>query len=198
MVVRALTAGARVSKRTIAELRLRRDAVGYFRRQGFEIGAGCRLIAPRYGMFGSEPTLVTIGHGVVISVDVLFITHDGGVLVLREEVGPVDVFGRISVQDGAFVGARAVLLPGVTIGRRSVVGAGAVVTRSVPDGVVVAGSPARVVSSLEDYRDRLRPYFHLIADQPMAMKHDYLRSLDESTLLRRPYMRPHREDLGGS
>jgi acetyltransferase-like isoleucine patch superfamily enzyme len=46
---------------------------------------------------------------------------------------------------GAFVCARAFVLPGVTIGAGAIVGAGAVVTRNVPDGVTVTGNPARVV-----------------------------------------------------
>ena len=51
----------------------------------------------------------------------------------------------VVVEDGAALGAGAVLLPGITIGRGALVGAGAVVTRSVDEGVVVAGNPARVV-----------------------------------------------------
>jgi putative colanic acid biosynthesis acetyltransferase WcaF len=52
----------------------------------------------------------------------------------------------IVVEEGAFVGARAFVLPGVTIGAGAVVGACAVVTKDVAAGVTVAGNPARVVS----------------------------------------------------
>jgi acetyltransferase-like isoleucine patch superfamily enzyme len=51
---------------------------------------------------------------------------------------------------GAKIGANATLLPGVVIGVNSLVGAGAVVVRDVPDGVVVAGNPARLVRSIGD------------------------------------------------
>ena len=51
----------------------------------------------------------------------------------------------IHVGKGAWIGAQAVVLPGVTIGRNSVVAAGAVVTKDVPDFSIVVGSPARVV-----------------------------------------------------
>ena len=51
------------------------------------------------------------------------------------------------VKRGAAIGTGAVILPGVTIGAAAVVGAGAVVTKSVPDGAVVLGNPARVVRS---------------------------------------------------
>ena len=49
------------------------------------------------------------------------------------------------LEDGCSIGAGAVILPGIRIGKHSIVGAGAVVTKDVPDGVVVVGNPARVV-----------------------------------------------------
>lgn len=54
-------------------------------------------------------------------------------------------FAQTIVREGASVGGGATLLPGVTIGRFAMVGAGAVVTRSVPDYAIAVGSPARVV-----------------------------------------------------
>lgn len=54
----------------------------------------------------------------------------------------------VRIGDGTWLGARAMVLPGVTIGKRVMVAAGAVVTRDVPDDVLVAGNPARVVRAL--------------------------------------------------
>ena len=54
----------------------------------------------------------------------------------------------VTVSDGAYIGAGAIILPGVTIGRESVVGAGAVVTKNVPAHTVVAGVPAKVIKKL--------------------------------------------------
>jgi len=54
----------------------------------------------------------------------------------------------VSVEDGAWIAARVTVLPGVTIGRGSVVAAGAVVTRDVPPNCLVAGVPARVLREL--------------------------------------------------
>lgn len=54
-------------------------------------------------------------------------------------------FPITTVKAGASIGGGATVLPGLTIGRHAMVGAGAVVTRSVPDGAVVVGNPARIV-----------------------------------------------------
>lgn len=55
---------------------------------------------------------------------------------------------NVTIKKGSWVGACAIILPGVTIGENSVVGAGAVVTRSIPDRVVAAGNPARVIRQI--------------------------------------------------
>ena len=54
------------------------------------------------------------------------------------------------VKRGATIGANATVLPGITIGEKAMVGAGAVVTRDVPDRTLVVGNPARVVRSLDE------------------------------------------------
>ena len=54
------------------------------------------------------------------------------------------------VKRGATIGANATVLPGITIGEKAMVGAGAVVTRDVPDRTLVVGNPARVARSLEE------------------------------------------------
>ena len=65
----------------------------------------------------------------------------------------------VRIGDGTWVGARAMILPGVTIGKRVVVAAGSVVTRDVPDDSLVAGNPARVIRSL-DYPAGCRRAWH--------------------------------------
>lgn len=62
--------------------------------------------------------------------------------------GRPHVEAAVRIGDGTWIGNRAMVLPGVTIGKRVLVAAGAVVTRDVPDDVMVAGNPARVVRAL--------------------------------------------------
>ncbi|MHA6513096.1 WxcM-like domain-containing protein [Tessaracoccus sp. Z1128] len=63
-----------------------------------------------------------------------------------------DSFAVTTVQEGASIGGGAVVLPGRTIGRRAMVGAGAVVTRDVPPNAIVAGNPARIIGYVDDHR----------------------------------------------
>jgi acetyltransferase-like isoleucine patch superfamily enzyme len=84
---------------------------------------------------------VTIGENVSVSPEVAIITASHGLngIDFPLENGPV------AIGDHVWIGSRAVILPGVTLGRGSVVAAGAVVTRDVPPLIVVAGVPAKRV-----------------------------------------------------
>jgi acetyltransferase-like isoleucine patch superfamily enzyme len=97
---------------------------------------------------------ITIGDDVALASDVYVIdSNSHGV------EGRPHVEAPVRIGDGTWVGARAMILPGVTIGKRVVVAAGSVVTRDVPDDSLVAGNPARVVRSL-DYPAGCRRAWH--------------------------------------
>lgn len=59
------------------------------------------------------------------------------------------VLNRVLIKRNAWIGAAVTILPGVTVGENSVVAAGALVTKDVPDNTIVAGVPARVIKLLE-------------------------------------------------
>jgi maltose O-acetyltransferase len=61
----------------------------------------------------------------------------------------------VTIGSDVWVGGGAIILPGVTIGARSVIGAGSVVTRDVPEGVFAAGNPCRVIRELTEEENRL-------------------------------------------
>ncbi|TFD71740.1 DapH/DapD/GlmU-related protein [Cryobacterium sp. Hb1] len=115
---------------------------------GVQIGAGCRILSD---IITSEPWLISVGDRVTISSGVTFITHDGSGWLYRDERGRRYRFAPIRVGSDVFIGAGVTVLPGVQIGDRCVVGAGSVVTASVPDGTIVAGVPARPIKDWPEF-----------------------------------------------
>ncbi|HET7224154.1 MAG TPA: DapH/DapD/GlmU-related protein [Candidatus Eisenbacteria bacterium] len=95
------------------------------------------------------PELITIEDDVTISFRVTVVVHDDAKRMDRTEAGAGNgTVAPVRLQRGCYVGAGALLLPGVTVGPRAVVAAGAVVTRNVPPDTVAAGVPARVIKSI--------------------------------------------------
>jgi acetyltransferase-like isoleucine patch superfamily enzyme len=137
----------------------RGNKIAYLRRLGVRIGRGTTVIA-RVRDFGTEPWLIELGSRVSIAAGVLFITHDGATRVFRDRIPEGSIYGNrfapIRVLDNCIVGARSILMPGVTLGPDSVVGAGSIVTRDVPPRSVAAGVPAKVLCSLDEYVERYR------------------------------------------
>ena len=91
---------------------------------------------------------VHIGHHVMIGPAVQIYTA-AHLLQAEPRIQGWEVAKPIVIEDKVWLGGGAILLPGVRIGRNAVVGAGAVVTRSVPANTVVAGNPARVIREIE-------------------------------------------------
>lgn len=125
-----------------------RGNAAYARWCGVSFGKGCRIHTRH---FGSEPFLISLGARVSLSRDVAFFNHDGATCLARDERGRRQSFGRIVIGDDVFIGARSTILPGVQIGNRVIVGAGSVVSRSIPEGVIVAGNPAVIIGTVADY-----------------------------------------------
>jgi NDP-sugar pyrophosphorylase family protein len=108
-----------------------------FRWMGATIGAS---YLGRDCMLDEEmPELIRIGDGVTVSVRVMLFAHDA----FRGKVG------RVTLEDNCFVGAGAIILPGVTVGRGAVVAAGAVVVHDVPADTLVGGNPARRIRAVQ-------------------------------------------------
>ncbi len=95
---------------------------------------------------------VFVGHGVMFINDILpRATADSGGLQSEADWSVVPTL----VKKGASIGSGAVIMGGVTIGERALIGAGAVVTKDVPDGAVVAGVPARLRGNVDDLKAKL-------------------------------------------
>lgn len=112
---------------------------------------------------------VSIGHQCFVNMDCIFL--DVNTITLEDKVmvgprvsfytagHPIDAtirsegleFGYpIRVKSGSWIGGNVVILPGVTIGENSIVAAGSVVTKDVPDHVIVSGNPARILRDITE------------------------------------------------
>jgi len=87
-----------------------------------------------------------------VTAGVVFLTHDGSLWLIRDENGRRHRYAPIEIGDDVFVGINSILLPGVRIGNRVIIAAGSVVTKSIPDGVVVAGNPARIIKQYDEFK----------------------------------------------
>lgn len=125
----------------------------HFRSLGAQIGENSRI---EIRDFGPEPYLIKIGNHCTIAQNVAFLVHDGATWVFTEEIPSLQKFGPVQIMDNCFIGYNAVIMGNVTIGPNSVVGAGSIVTRSVPANVVAAGNPARVICTIEEYKEKVK------------------------------------------
>lgn len=133
------------------------NKISFLRSLGVGIGSGCDILTS-ISNFGSEPYLIRLGNNVTITGGVIFITHDGSSRVFRDSetrwVNGMGIYGAIDVGDDVFIGVNSIIMPGVKIGSRVIVGAGSLVNKDIPSDCVVAGNPAKTLYSLAEYQDR--------------------------------------------
>lgn len=108
----------------------------------------------------AELSKIEIGSGVMFGPEVMVIGGGHNISLVGKFMSSVSVkTGNedlgVVIQDDVWVGARAILLRGITVGRGAVIGAGAVVTKSVPPYAIVGGNPAKVLGFRFDVNDVL-------------------------------------------
>ena len=115
---------------------------------GSNITVGARCFA-NYGLVALDVAAITIGDDVQIGPNVQLLTPTHPV-----EPGPRrekwEAAKPITIGDNVWLGGGVIVLPGVTIGADTVVGAGAVVTRDLPAGVLAVGNPAKVIGTIAE------------------------------------------------
>jgi maltose O-acetyltransferase len=94
--------------------------------------------------------LIKIGNDVTIAPKVLIIAHDAStnIFLHKTKVANVTIGSRV------FIGAGAIVLPGISIGDDCIIGAGSIVTKDIISGNVVAGNPAKVIQTTKAFLDR--------------------------------------------
>lgn len=118
--------------------------IAKYRSLGVKIGTNTALwnvsVDPIY------PELITIGNNVTITHSVI-LTHDDSTILhtYRRKVAPT------TIKDNVFIGWNSIILPGVTIGRNCIIGAGSIVSKDIPENCVAAGIPAKVIKSIPEF-----------------------------------------------
>lgn len=128
-----------------------------------------RFISDDVYLDDMDYSLLSIGARVTISKGVTLLVHDFSVtqpLTMKDaNIIGACLLKPIVLNEGCFIGANCIILPGTNIGKNTIVGAGSVVKGNIPDNVVVVGNPARIVKSLDDYATKIieneMPYIRL-------------------------------------
>lgn len=113
---------------------------------------------------------VYIGDNVMVGPNVTICTTGHPVYPLYRELG-AHYSLPIHIGNGVWIGANSVILPGVTIGDNTVIGAGSIVTRDIPANVVAVGNPCRVMREITE-RDREYYFRNLKVDFPYTLRQE--------------------------
>lgn len=153
------------------------------RHAGVVIGKG-NFVASRF--WGAEPYLIEIGDFCQITGGVKILTHGGGNAV-RRLYPHFETFGKVRIGNHVYLGYNSMIMPGVIIGNDVLVAAGSIVTKSIPDGVVVGGNPARFICTIEEYIARNKNY----DTESKGMSRDAKRELLENLPVEKFVTKPH-------
>lgn len=150
------------------------NIIEQLRHEGMVIGTNCEIFSDVN--FGSEPCLIQLGDFVKITTGSRFITHDGGVFVLRNLgwAEDADKFGRIIIGNNVFIGNNCIVLPGVTVGDNVVIGAGSVVTKDIPSNSIAAGVSCRTIKTVEKYYNDCKDTLDFTKHMNQIEKKEYL------------------------
>ncbi len=153
----------------------------YARSIGVKIGSNCNIQDVN---FGSEPYLVEIGDHVQITSGTKIFTH-GAAWVLREKYPNIDFFGKVKIGNNVYIGNNSLILAGVSVGNNVIIAAGSVVTKSVPDGAIIGGNPAKVIGSVDQFASKILEFDVNSKGMGYEKKKHYLLSLTENRFIKK-------------
>lgn len=135
--------------------------IDFLRRGGAKIGKGTFFYVPnRYPVDESSLNYIEIGEYCRITEGVKILAHDYSYAVLRPVYHSMPFkVGVTRIGNNVFIGMNAIICMDCNIGDNVVIGAGSVVTSDIPSNVVVAGNPAKVICTLDEYYNKCMSNF---------------------------------------
>lgn len=149
-------------------LHINKSGVEYARYLGVSVGDNCRIYTRH---FGTEPWLICIGNNVTITSGVTILTHDGSTWLMRDTKGRRYLYRKVEIGNNIFIGTKSIIMPGVKINNNVIVAAGSVVTKSVPEGKIVGGNPAKIIGDYNLYKQRVLSSY--VSDEDMDFSKSY-------------------------
>lgn len=129
------------------------DFINSLRSKGARIGRGVNIYSPNHTYIDEAfPFMLSIGDNVNITLGVHILNHDYSWSVLKAKYNTVlGGVGKVSIGNNVFIGVNSTILMNTEIGDNVIIGAGSVVHGRIPSNCVVAGNPAKIICSLEEY-----------------------------------------------
>lgn len=130
--------------------------IKYLKKQGITIGEDCIIRFPKTTFIDTtRPYLISIGNRVDMNINFKIYTHDWASHVFIGKYNQmINSSGKVTIGDNIYFGADCTVLKGVSIGNNCIIGAGSVVTKSIPENSVAAGNPCKVICSLDEYYEK--------------------------------------------
>lgn len=137
----------------------------YLKKRGVMFAGRPNYISSSAYLDGKGLDIISIGKDVVISREVMLLTHDYSIETALHAIGEgspdrhMHINKHIKIGNNSFIGARASILPGTTIGNNCIIGACTVVKGNIPDGSIVVGNPAKIIKNIDIYADSVSKEF---------------------------------------
>ena len=150
----------RKMKRLFGKRDSARQEMAYLLAHGLQVGENFQTFSP-YAFDANWPWLISVGNNVLLSTNVKILAHDAS----TNYAGAHTKIGLVTIGDDVFIGSGTIVLCNTKIGSNVIIGAGSVVAQDIPDNCVAAGNPARVICTMDEFREKHRknlethPYF---------------------------------------
>jgi len=133
----------------IARLFFYKDPLEILKKRGLVVGKNFHILNDVI-IDDSHCWHISIGDNVTLAPRVHILAHDASTKIL---FGYARI-GKVQIGNNVFIGASSIIMPGVFIGNNVIIGAGSLVIKDIPDNVVAAGNPAKIICTLNDFINR--------------------------------------------